>query len=199
MRTCAPRPNDEVAPGNRAAAPLTRSATAAGRGGAALADATPTGATATREIRPCTRRRPRVTPSSRALSLHLAIVSRRPGRAGRHRGPSRLTPARPCPPGCGAFVRRDASLRRSRAGVRLAPFDLTNRLAKPIVGSVQPAVDPPLTEMVVDRLPRRVLFRQHPQRTPAPEQVEDGVRHVPQRPLRRTAALFGRREQRFED
>src|SRR5215217_6028455 len=136
MRTCAPRPNDEVAPANRAASPLTRSATAAGRGGAALADATPTAATATREIRPC-------------------------------------------PPGCGAFVRRDASrsvvaafgssyrgtlhdlaIDDGRAGVRLAPtIGLTNRLAKPIVGSVQPAVDPPLTEMVVERLPERLPRR----------------------------------------
>ncbi|MBA2616927.1 MAG: recombinase family protein [Rubrobacter sp.] len=51
----------------------------------------------------------------------------------------------------------------------------------------------------LDRLPGRILARQHPPRTPAPKQVKDGVRDVPLRPLRRTATLFGRGEQRFED
>src|SRR5215213_3781626 len=55
-----------------------------------------------------------------------------------------------------------------RARIWLAPFPFANRLAKMVVGSAQPAVYPPLAEVVVDGLPRRVLFRQHPPRTSAP-------------------------------
>ena len=84
-------------------------------------------------------------------------------------------------------------------GARSRPSASRTASLKTIVGPVQPAVYPPLAEVVVDRLPGRVFFGQHPPRTPAPEQVEDGVRDVPVRPLRRTATLLGRREQRFED
>ena len=51
----------------------------------------------------------------------------------------------------------DMAVDHRRARVPLAPFRLAHRFAKTVVGSVQPAVDPPLAEVVVESLPRRVL------------------------------------------
>src|SRR5215208_1866941 len=65
-----------------------------------------------------------------------------------------------------------------RTGIPVASLRLAQLLAQAIVGPPQPSVAPPAApEVVVDRLPRRVLSRQHPPRAAAPEQVEDGVRN----------------------
>ena len=84
------------------------------------------------------------------------------------------------------------------AWVAVASFRLAHRLTKPVVSLAQPPVSAPLPEVVVDRLPRRVLSRKHPPGAAGAQQVEDGVGYAPGRPLRWTATPFGRLEQRLQ-
>ena len=63
----------------------------------------------------------------------------------------------------------DLAVDHRSAGVPVAPFRLAHSLAKTVVGSVQPALYPPLAEVVVNGLPGRILPGQLSPRATAPQ------------------------------
>src|SRR5215217_5769899 len=76
------------------------------------------------------------------------------------------------------------------ARIAILALRFAHRRPEPVVGLPQPLISPPLAKVVVDRLPGRVLLREHPPGAAAPQQVKDGVGYAPGRPLRGTAAPF---------
>src|SRR5262245_25772378 len=61
------------------------------------------------------------------------------------------------------------------------------------------AVDPPATEVVMHRRPRRELTRQQPPRATTPEHVEDAVKDPAHRPLARPATRLRWWDERSQD
>src|SRR5215218_866016 len=84
----------------------------------------------------------------------------------------------------------DLAVQDRPARIAILALRFAHRRPEPVVSLPQPPVSPPLAKVVVDRLPGRVLFREHPPGAAAPQQVKDSVGYAPGRPLRGTAAPF---------